>query len=256
MSESQPLRIVLWGASGAMGGAVIRQIAATSQFRLAGAICSAGSEHLGEDAGERAGLDALGVPLADEPAAGGDRDIILDVSLPSGSLRAARYAVQAGLPLVVGATGFDAEQRRQLEDCAVKVPLLIAPNFSILVGVLAQTLQMIRQFSDARIAISETHHKNKRDLPSGTARELAARSGTPASEVVSLRDAQDTGLTCTYRVEVNAPGERQVIEYSADADRSCFARGALQACQWLCGRAAGLYQQQDMYQQQDVPEKA
>lgn len=242
-----PLRIALWGASGRMGRMAVREIAAAADLVLAAAICSPQSPHIGADAGELAETGPANIALSEWPPQDCRWDVLLDLSLPEGSLRAVQCAAEAGTPAVVGATGFNDGQQRQLQAAAAGIPLLQAPNFSLLVGVLLQLLQQVRAASGgtAEISLAETHHRHKRDLPSGTARALAGRSGLEAEQVRSDYAPEGDESICTYRIDIALPGEKQTLFYKA-TDRRCFALGALRACRWLVGRPVGLYDMDDL----------
>ena len=141
--------------------------------RLASAIDRADHPQLGADAGTLAGVGALGVPLAstlDRPA-----DVVIDFSLPAGTLALAAVCAARAIPLVVGTTGFEPEQRRVLERAAEKIPLLISPNLSRAVNLLMRLAgEAARALGDAAdVEIVERHHHFKKDAPSGTALRLA-----------------------------------------------------------------------------------
>jgi 4-hydroxy-tetrahydrodipicolinate reductase len=175
--------------------------------------------------------------------------------------------VAAGVPLLVGATGFDAAVRKSLESAAAVIPVLIAPNTSIGVNVVARLVRLatLALGKGYEVEISEAHHRMKRDAPSGTALALgkivAHARGRRLEDVAVFerhgdlrpRGSEDIGFavlragdivgehTVTFAVD----GERVEIAHRA-TDRITFARGALRAAGWLCGRPPGLYTMHDV----------
>ena len=191
----------------------------------------------------------------------------VEFSLGSAVAAHAQACAEAGVPLVVGTTGFDAAARAQLERAAHKIAVLLAPNTSLGVAVLsslvAQAAEALGEGYD--VEISEAHHRSKRDAPSGTALSLgeavANARGRSLNDVAvydrhatsSPRSAGSIGFSVVragdivgeHTVMFAAAGERVEITHRA-TDRMTFARGALRAAAWLLGRPPGLYGMQDV----------
>jgi 4-hydroxy-tetrahydrodipicolinate reductase len=211
-----------------------------------------------------AGVGALGVPLSatlDRPA-----DAMIDFSSPVGSLALSEVCVARSIPLVVGTTGFEPEQRRALERAAESIPLLISPNLSRAVNLLMRLAgEAARALGEAAdIEIVERHHHFKKDAPSGTALRLAEivgqAIGTGPDRFVHGRHGQvgerprgEIGLH-SLRTGDN-PGEHTVVfgllgeclELSHRAlNRDGFALGALDAARFLAGKSPRLYTMGDL----------
>ena len=261
---SQPL--VVFGITGRMGQALIRALREGSQFQLHGAIASPGSHRLGQECAAEG--QPTGVMIsADVAAALKGGSVAVEFSLGSAVAAHAQACAEAGVPLVVGTTGFDAAARAQLERAAHKIAVLLAPNTSLGVAVLsslvAQAAQALGEGYD--VEISEAHHRSKRDAPSGTALSLgeavASARGQSLNDVAvydrhatsSPRSAGSIGFSVVragdivgeHTVMFAAAGERVEITHRA-TDRMTFARGALRAAAWLLGRPPGLYGMQDV----------
>ena len=160
----------------------------------AGAGCCSsvpGHSQLGLDAGSLSGVSPLGVALDSTLPLDRDVGVMIDFSLPEGTLAVARCCVERKIPLVVGTTGFDAGQRSKLEGSADRIPILIAPNMSRAVNLLMHLVRdAARTLGEgADIAIIERHHRTKKDAPSGTALRLAdfARQGLAARGATKFR---------------------------------------------------------------------
>jgi 4-hydroxy-tetrahydrodipicolinate reductase len=246
------IRTVIVGATGRMGGQLLRLIGEFPALRLHGAVASAQSEALGEDAGGRTGGEPCGIPItATLPPLLGNAQLVLDFSQPSGAATTLAACVAARVPLLIGTTGLPRELDAPLGAAADTIALMVAPNTSLGVNLL---LELVRQAAHDLpagydIQIVETHHRAKRDAPSGTALALgaAAASGrwvNPAEvDIVSVRGGDVVG---EHEVWFLGQGERVLLKHSA-TDRAVFARGALLAGQWLAGQSAGRYAMRDVF---------
>jgi 4-hydroxy-tetrahydrodipicolinate reductase len=232
-----------------MGQSLIRALAEDSAFQLRGAIASETSGRLGQDAA----LDgaAAGVKITSDATAVLVRGAVaLDFSVGSAVAAHARDCAAAGVPLLVGATGFDAAAKAELERAAKSIAVLIAPNTSVGVAVLNGLVeQAAKALGDAyAVAISESHHAEKRDAPSGTALALAqtvAKAGSRSPDSIGFTVVRAGDIVGEHTVSFAGVGERLEITHRA-TDRMTFARGALRAAGWLIGRPAGLYGMRDL----------
>jgi 4-hydroxy-tetrahydrodipicolinate reductase len=261
---SHPL--IVFGITGRMGQSLIRALREGSPFQLGGAIASSASPRLGQECAAEGAPTGVMIS-ADAAAALKPGSVAVDFSLGSAVAAHAQACAQAGVPLLVGATGFDAPALAELNRAAKRIAVLIAPNTSVGVAVLSQlAAQAAVALGEAfDVEISEAHHRSKRDAPSGTALSLgetvARTRGRSLEEVaVYARYGKDTpaahgsiGFSVTragdivgeHTVTFAGAGERLEITHRA-WDRMTFARGALRAAAWLVGRQAGLYGMQDV----------
>ncbi len=256
------LAVGIQGATGRMGTRLIQLIQADPALRLAAALDRSDHPRRGEDAGALAGVGALGVPLSgtlDRPV-----DVVIDFSLPAGTLALAPVCAERGIPLAVGTTGFEPEQRRALERFAADIPLLISSNFSKAVHLLMRLAgEAARALGDAAdIEIVERHHHFKKDAPSGTALRLAEIVGQAIGSdrhvygrrgQVGERPRGEIGLHA-LRTGDN-PGEHTVVfglmgeclEFTHRAlNRDGFALGALDAAKFLVGKPPRVYTMSDL----------
>ncbi len=262
------MRVGVIGCGGRMGRAVLREVLGASDLELAGGIERSGHPDLGRDLGLLAGVGATGLVAGTDLAALLERsDALIEFSTSAASLEHARSCADRGRPLVVGTTGFSAEQDRELSRLAERFPLLVAPNMSLGVNLLlVLTEQVARALGpDFDIEILEMHHRQKVDAPSGTAlalgRAAAEGRGVRLDEAaVRVRDGvtgprvQGTIGFATLRggdvvgdhsVIFAGEGERIVLQHLA-ADRRIYARGAVAAARWLVGRPPGRYAMRDV----------
>ena len=253
-----------------MGQSLVRALreprGAQGALSLCGAVASAASSRLGQDAALEGNPTDV-IITADAGASLEAAAVAVDFSLPQCVAANARACALAGVPILIGTTGFDAATRSVLERTAQDIPVLIAPNTSVGVSVVAKLVSMAASGLGPSydVEIFEAHHRTKRDAPSGTALALgeavAGARGRALEEVaVYDRAGQDAPRTHgsigfssmragdivgEHTVTFASDGERVEITHRA-TDRITFARGALRAAEWLIGQPAGLYGMQHM----------
>ena len=259
------LRIAVHGAAGRMGRRVTAVASGTDGVAVVAAVEHAGSPHLESDAGELAGVGAIGVPVSAELAA--DADVLIDFSTPAGFDAAVALCGERTLPLVAATTGMTDEQRGALDALAERVPVVSAPSMSTAVNVAmrlcgraAATLKDVPGGCD--VEVIERHHRFKEDAPSGTAlrfgevvadvmgqtEHVHGRSGRPGERphgeigYHALRVGDDVGQ---HTVVFGLLGETLEITVRGHT-RDSYARGAVAAAQWLAGRPPGLYGMEDV----------
>ena len=264
------MRLLIVGAAGRMGLAVVREAAAEPTVTLVAAVDHARSPAIGQDAGALAGGAACGVAIGSDldaalAAASSRPDVVIDFSSPSATAANLAACAAAGVPVLVGTTGLGPEVDTVAAATSARIPVLIAPNTSVGVTLL---IELVRAAARAMpdtcdIEIIEAHHRAKRDAPSGTALALgraAAAGRDVALEAVQLPadrgGARPQGgigfavlrggdIVGEHEVRFVAAGEEVTLGHRA-TDRSIFARGALQAAHWLLGRPPGRYSMVDV----------
>lgn len=170
-------------------------------------------------------------------------DVVIEFTVPGAAPRLVRECAALGVPVVSGTTGWDAERPAVEADVrASEGALLWAPNFSLGVFLFARLVdEAARLFAspEARFDahLVETHHRQKLDAPSGTAKLLAARARRARGNdeelpVTSIRTGSVPG---THELVFDAPFEQVRIVHEA-RDRRAFAAGAIAAARWLAGR--------------------
>ena len=176
-------------------------------------------------------------------------DVVIDFSQAGAIEEMCRAALQHRQSLVIGTTGHSSEQRHTIEKTAESLPVVFASNFSIGVNVLFALTRRAGEILGPEFTpeISETHHRMKKDAPSGTAKTLSeilqkARKTDDQMPIESIREGDVVG---EHTVIFSGPGERLELTHRASS-REIFALGALRAAQWIAGKPAGLYSMQDV----------
>ena len=126
------MNITITGAGGRMGQMLVRQLVKTPGARLVGAVEAAGAKTLGRDAGEGAGLEALGVKITDDAAAAiGAAQVVIDFTVPAATVAHAEIAAAKAAAMVIGTTGLSPEQARRIDAAAQRVPIMWAANMAL-----------------------------------------------------------------------------------------------------------------------------
>ena len=258
------LKLAVTGAGGRMGRRIVA-LAHGNDFKVVAALETTGNPSLGKDAGILAGLGSIGVAVSEDVA---DKPgVMIDFSLPLGTLRWAKYCSENQVPLVVGTTGLTEQQKQILRQAAQKTAILVGANMSLGVNLLFKLAEEVagKLSNDYDIEVVETHHRFKRDAPSGTALEMARRMaaakqwpwpdctvhGREGKE--SLRRENTIGMHAVragdivgkHSIVFSALGETVELRHQAHS-RDTFVRGALHAAQWLVEQKPGMYSMFDV----------
>jgi 4-hydroxy-tetrahydrodipicolinate reductase len=219
------VRMLLIGAAGRMGKTVRELAQNDSDIQIAGQ-CDLG--------------DSI------EPAMK-NCDVAIDFSQADSIDEICRAASQHGKSLVIGTTGHSQQQRKTIEETAHSVPIVLASNFSVGVNVLFWLTQKAAELlgSDFPAEIVETHHKMKKDAPSGTAKTLAEILKAVRNSETPVRSIREGDVVGEHTIIFRGPGESLELMHRA-GNRGIFARGALRAAKWIVDKRPGLYSMQDV----------
>lgn len=262
------MRLIVAGAGGRMGRALIRTIAETEGAVLAGALEAPGSELLGKDSGVLAGLPANGVLLSgDLWPMSGQADGILDFTVPAATIANVAIAAQRGIVHVIGTTGLSSSDDAVIKSVTKQAIVVQSGNMSLGVNLLAALVKRVARSldEDFDIEILEMHHRQKIDAPSGTAYmlgraaaegrgiDLAERSVRSRDGHTGARERGDIGFatlrggtaTGDHTVIFAGPYERIELAHKSE-DRMIFAHGALKAAMWARGKTPGFYTMADV----------
>ena len=260
-------RVGIVGASGRMGRMLIEAILKDDRMALGAAFDQPGSPSIGKNAGELVGL-ASDVVVADDLAAGlGKIDCLIDFTRPQGTLVHLELCRKAGVGMVIGTTGFEADGKAVIAEAAKDIPVVFAPNMAVGVNLVFKLLdtaaRILNQGYDVEIV--EAHHRLKVDAPSGTALRMgevvAEALGRSLEEcavygregVTGERDPSTIGFATVrggdivgdHTVMFCGLGERVEVTHKASS-RMPYALGSLRAARFIAGRKSGLFDMQDV----------
>ena len=174
-------------------------------------------------------------------------DVAIDFSQADSIEEICSAALKYGKPLVIGTTGHSQHQRKTIEETAHSVPIVLASNFSVGVNVLFWLTQNAAEFlrGDFNPEIVETHHKMKKDAPSGTAKTLAEILKAVRKSEIPIESIREGDVVGEHAVIFSGPGESLELTHRA-ANRGIFAGGALRAAKWIINKPPGLYSMQNV----------
>ncbi len=260
-------RIGIVGAGGRMGRMLIEAVLKGEGVVLGAAFDVPGSPAIGKNAGELVGLPA-DVLITDDVAAGLKQiDVLIDFTRPQGTRVHLELCRQAGVGMVIGTTGFEADGKAAIAAAARDIPVVFAPNMAVGVNVVFKLLDMAARIMNQGydIEVVEAHHRMKIDAPSGTALRMgevvAAALGRDLEEcaiygregVTGERDPSTIGFATVrggdivgdHTVMFCGIGERVEITHKASS-RMPYALGSLRAARFMAGRKNGLFDMQDV----------
>jgi 4-hydroxy-tetrahydrodipicolinate reductase len=193
-------------------------------------------------------------------------DVVIDFSHADNVAAALQKCILNQKPYFCGTTNLSVSNFEAIKKAAEAIPIIYASNTSFGIAVLKKAVQLVtKEFSaSVDIEISETHHRNKKDAPSGTALSLGEviantlgyeleqikvtdrtnkpRSNTPQIGFTALRGGSVIGEHIVHFFS-----HHETIKLSHEClDRKVFADGAVKAAMWLCKQTSGLYTMEDM----------
>lgn len=251
--------IAITGATGRVGRRLIALARASGKFTVVGAIARPDSPHQGSDAGEIAGAGPIGLPVTFDLRP--TPDVLIDFSAPTAMRHWLKVCRDRNIAMVIGTTGLHHVDHAAIDVAAELIPVLQAGNMSLGVSLLLKIVAEVaaKLGPDYDIEVLESHHRLKKDAPSGTAAALVksildatgrdeshiafGRHGDDATRkpgtigVHSMRLGDEIGK---HTVHYATPGERIEITHTA-TNRDVFALGALKAAAWLKSQKSGRY---------------
>ena len=266
-------RIGVLGAGGRMGRILIQAVHEAG-YQLAAAVERPESSLIGADAGELAGIGAVGVKVVGQlQDVLKDCDVVVDFTAPVATQQHLKLCREAGVAIVIGTTGMDDEQKAFLNESATQTPVVYAANYSVGVNVSIKLLELAAKvFNDTvDIEIIEAHHRHKVDAPSGTAlmmgeaiadtlgRDLKQDAVYHREGYTGPRERQSIGfqtirggdIVGEHTVMFIGEGERVEVTHKATS-RMNFASGAVRAAAWVVGKDAKKYDMKDVLGLNDI----
>lgn len=242
-------KVAVNGAAGRMGRTVIETVADRDDVETV----------VGFDVADIEEIQGVPVVHADDVTEGlaeYEPDVVIDFTVPESTVALADACVETGTGMVVGTTGFDDEGFDALEEASESIPVLKATNFSRGIQALLRAIgEALQAVPDYDLELMESHHNQKIDAPSGTAKTILEtvqehRDVEPVygREGHAPREDDEIGVFARRAGDIRgeheliAAGNDEVLSLSHHAeDRSVFAAGAIDAAEWLAGQDADWY---------------
>ena len=250
------MKLIITAPRGKMASLIVADAAKREDVEILAGIGPAGREYIGRDIGEVAMIGrSVGSPVVDDIESVIDQaDVVCDFSTVELGMEVLEACIRHKKALVVGTTGFNAEQRAKLEAAAEKIPIMI----NVMRKLLMEAAKEL--YDDTDIEIIDMHDNTKLDAPSGTARELIESMGEavgrdlvgeavygrplgrhPREEgKVTFHAVRGGDTPSSHTVFFFGEGERLEITHHCLNWKGC-AKGAVNACRWMVGKPVGLY---------------
>jgi len=261
-------KIAISGASGRMGLNLIKACQQNKLATLGAAIEREGSDAIGKDAGELAGIGAQQVNVTSAYQNDASQfSVLVDFTRPEACLEKLAFCELNKKAMIIGTTGFTDEQKNQISLAAKSIPIVFAPNMGVGVNVTLKLLELAAKAigQSVDIEVIEAHHKHKVDAPSGTALKMGevianamgqqlddcavyAREGITGERedgTIGFSTIRAGDIVGEHTVMFADEGERIEISHKATS-RMTFATGAIRAACWAVEQPAGLYDMQDV----------
>jgi 4-hydroxy-tetrahydrodipicolinate reductase len=254
------LKVVVAGAGGKMGQALIEGVLADASLQLAAALDAGGSPAVGRNVrGTKVSSD-----VRKAVAAG---DVLIDFTRPEGTIAHLDACARAGKSIVIGTTGISEPLRKAILQAARRIPIAMSPNYAVGVNAVFRLAEVAAGIlgDGYDVEIVEAHHRHKVDAPSGTALKLgeivAAALKRDLSKNAKHGREGDTGVRPPKQIGFHAirggdivgehtvifagTGERVEVTVRSQS-RMTYALGALRAAKFLRGKRPGLYDMNDV----------
>ena len=250
------IKITITGALGRMGGALVQRLSKKKGLKLFSLTDVKSNKIVNGIKIQKNNLDAFK-----------KTDVIIDFSSPKASIEVLKYAKKFKKKVVIGTTGFTQKQNNLIKNYSKKIAIFKSGNMSLGINLLEYIVNILSKkiSGDYHIGISDDHHKNKVDYPSGTALMLAnAVSKGKNKNLESMKgkfflnkkgSLQKNKVNFFIKRKGNTVGKHSVIfnnkieniELKHTAfSRELFADGALNAAIWIGKKSKGLFNMQDM----------
>lgn len=259
------MKIAVSGATGRMGKLIIEAVLCSNDLELVAAVSAPGVTEIGTDAGAAIGK-TTGILISDDVQDLAKADVLIDFTRPLATLAYLPFCVAHNIGVVIGTTGFDAQDKEKIAEAAKSVPVVFAPNMSVGVNSVLKLLEIAgAMLSQYDCEIVEMHHKHKVDAPSGTALEMGRRvaqgRGVDFDSVAILSREGHTGerpdgaigfaalrggdVVGDHTVIFAGPSERIEISHKSGS-RAGYAQGAVTAARFLKDKPNGLFSMSDV----------
>jgi 4-hydroxy-tetrahydrodipicolinate reductase len=258
------INIAINGVCGRMGLRIATLVAEDKDLELVAALEVKGHQHIGKDLSAIISRGHNDVIISEE--LDGSADVLIDFTSPDSTMDRLQACVDKGVAMVTGTTGLDSEQMEQIKKASQTIPCLFSPNMSVGVNLLFNLVESVSKIlgDEADIEIIESHHRYKKDAPSGTALKLAETicsatnrkmddvviygregfTGERPQDQICIHSIRSGDIVGEHTITFCNAGERLELVHKAQT-RDSFALGSIRAAKFLAGKPPGFYNMKD-----------
>lgn len=233
------IKLGIAGVCGRMGKRIFELASLDNDFEITLALEKKGLPQIGKELGKlKISSNPEGIFLV---------DVFIDFTTPEATETNLDYVLRYKKCAIIGTTGLNEGQIKKIKDASQIIPIVFSPNMAVGVNVLFEVLPQIAKKlgSDYSIEIVESHHKTKKDAPSGTAKKFAQVLMEVTKKEIPIHSIRLGDIVGDHMIIFCGNSERIEIKHQAHS-RDLFALGALRAAKWIVGKPAGLYSMQDV----------
>ena len=194
-------------------------------------------------------------------------EVIIDFTIPKCTLEVLKIATKLKKKVIIGTTGFNTRQENLIKKYSKKIPILKAGNMSLGINLLVYLTEIASNALGKNFLskVFETHHKYKKDYPSGTALMLGKGIATgkkkrfnslfgkkflnkktfPYSKKINFNSIRKGQIIGEHEVKFSSGKEIVTLNHEA-FDRALYSEGALTAAKWIINKKSGLYSMRDL----------
>lgn len=262
------VKAIVTGVGGRMGSRILSLVAESEGIEVVGAVEQKGHPLVGSDVGANLGACKIYVIVESDLQKCIEKgDVVIDFTNHEASIQNIEIAAAHNKAIVIGSTGFSAEEIKKIKELSTSAKCVLSPNMSVGVNIMFKVIASVADIlgDEYDVEIVEAHHRLKKDAPSGTAMRmaqiLAESLGRDLEEtgvytrkgLIGERTRQEIGIQTVragdivgeHTVMFGGIGERLEFIHRAH-NRDNFARGAIRAAKWIVDQQNGLYDMQDV----------
>lgn len=175
-------------------------------------------------------------------------DCLIEFTSPEATMEHLAACERLGKAIVIGTTGLSDADRQTIAETSKKIPVVFSPNMSVGVNLLFKMVADAAKTlgGEYHVEIIEAHHTEKKDAPSGTAKEIARIvKDSKGDSHIPIESIRENGIVGEHTIIFDSDVDTIEITHSAKT-RDIFAKGALKAAKFLAGKGAGLYTMRDV----------
>jgi 4-hydroxy-tetrahydrodipicolinate reductase len=223
------LRLIIAGAAGRMGQRIAALASEDKALQLVYGLETGGKSV------------PAPMPIGSDVSKIASADVVIDFTLPEGTMSLLQEMVEQKKAYVIGTTGFSAAQDQAITEAAKLIPIVKSSNMSPGVNVFFKVAEQIaKSLPQYEVHIQETHHVHKKDAPSGTALQAGGLIEKATGNKVIYESFREGEVVGDHRIVFKGPSDHLELFHHAES-RDIFAAGALQAARWVVKQQPGLY---------------
>jgi len=261
-------RVIVCGGCGKMASLVAQQVYQNDTLQLVGIVEFHKHPALGRDWGSVTGIGETNIKVERDLESIIDQcDVVVDFTNPEATMEHLTICSKHKKSMVIGTTGFSKTQLKQIENKSKIIPIVLSPNMALGVNILFELVRKVSGILDDQydIEIIETHHRYKKDAPSGTALKIAeiiareknidlekmavyGRSGNVGQRKkgeIGIHAIRAGNINGEHTIIFNSSGERLELTHKAYS-REAFAQGTVKAICFILNHQKGLFSMREV----------